>query len=73
MARRGRLVYVLADSFKLGLRPFHAWADLALTLDAGDGRRRRCGAGAVPECGGLVEVADIGGRPAGQLKSALTD
>jgi hypothetical protein len=30
MARRGREVYVLADSSKLGLRPFHAWAQLAL-------------------------------------------
>ena len=30
MARRGNSVYVLADSSKLGLRPFHAWARLAL-------------------------------------------
>lgn len=30
IARRGRDVYVLADSSKLGLRPFHAWARLAL-------------------------------------------
>ena len=30
MARRGNVVYVLADSSKLGLRPFHAWARLAL-------------------------------------------
>jgi DeoR/GlpR family transcriptional regulator of sugar metabolism len=39
MARRGRSVYVLADSSKLGLRPFHAWARLALpwTLVTDDG------------------------------------
>jgi DeoR/GlpR family transcriptional regulator of sugar metabolism len=39
MARRGREVYVLADSSKLGLRPFHAWARLALprTLVTDDG------------------------------------
>jgi DeoR/GlpR family transcriptional regulator of sugar metabolism len=30
MARRGDAVYVLADSGKLGKRPFHAWAKLAL-------------------------------------------
>ena len=30
MARRGDAVYVLADSSKLGKRPFHAWAKLAL-------------------------------------------
>lgn len=39
MARRGREVYVLANSSKLGLRPFHAWARLALpwTLVTDDG------------------------------------
>ena len=39
MARRGNAVYVLADSSKLGLRPFHAWARLALpwTLVTDDG------------------------------------
>lgn len=39
MARRGREVYVLADSSKLGLRPFLAWARLALpwTLVTDDG------------------------------------
>ena len=39
MARRGNVVYVLADSSKLGLRPFHAWARLALpwTLVTDDG------------------------------------
>jgi DeoR/GlpR family transcriptional regulator of sugar metabolism len=30
MARRGAAVYVLADSSKLGKRPFHAWARIAL-------------------------------------------
>lgn len=39
MARRGAHVYVLADSSKLGQRPFHAWARLAtpwtLVTDAG--------------------------------------
>lgn len=30
MARRGREVYVLADSSKLGRRPFHAWARISL-------------------------------------------
>lgn len=30
MARRGDRVYVLADSTKLGKRPFHSWARLAL-------------------------------------------
>ncbi|GAA5198096.1 DeoR/GlpR family DNA-binding transcription regulator [Arthrobacter gyeryongensis] len=39
MARRGDDVYVLADSSKLGLRPFHAWARLPLpwTLVTDDG------------------------------------
>jgi len=39
MARRGTHTYVLADSSKLGLRPFHAWARLALpwTLVTDDG------------------------------------
>ncbi|MFF2840844.1 DeoR/GlpR family DNA-binding transcription regulator [Paenarthrobacter sp. NPDC057981] len=39
MARRGSSVYVLADSSKLGLRPFHAWARLAApwTLVTDDG------------------------------------
>lgn len=39
MARRGNADYVLADSAKLGLRPFHAWARLALpwTLVTDDG------------------------------------
>ncbi len=39
MTRRGNSVYVLADSSKLGLRPFHAWARLALpwTLVTDDG------------------------------------
>ena len=39
MARRGRKVYVLADSSNPGLRPFHAWARLALpwTLVTDDG------------------------------------
>jgi DeoR/GlpR family transcriptional regulator of sugar metabolism len=39
MARRGRDVYVLADSSKIGLRPFHAWArlDLPWTLVTDDG------------------------------------
>lgn len=39
MARRGNLVYVLADSSKLGLQPFQAWALLALpwTLVMDDG------------------------------------
>ena len=62
MARRGREVYVLADSSKLGLRPFHAWARLALpwTLVTDDG--------ADPEqvqkfrdAGVLVEVAAVEG------------
>lgn len=30
MARKGEHVYVLADSTKLGIRPFHAWARLRL-------------------------------------------
>jgi DeoR/GlpR family transcriptional regulator of sugar metabolism len=30
MARRGTTVYVLADSSKLGQRPFHAWVRLPL-------------------------------------------
>ncbi|SLK12067.1 hypothetical protein [Arthrobacter sp. P2b] len=30
LAGRGREVYVLADSSKLSLRPFHVWARLAL-------------------------------------------
>lgn len=39
MARRGNNVYVLADSSKLCLRPFHAWTQLALprTLETDDG------------------------------------
>lgn len=39
MPRRGNVVHVLADSSKLGLRPFHAWARLALpwTLVTDDG------------------------------------
>ncbi|KQQ82766.1 hypothetical protein ASF64_09280 [Arthrobacter sp. Leaf137] len=39
VARRGRSVYVLADLSKLGLRPFHARARLALpwTLVTHDG------------------------------------
>jgi hypothetical protein len=39
MARRGREVYVPADPSKLGLRPFHPWARLALpwTLVTDDG------------------------------------
>ncbi|WP_308470688.1 hypothetical protein [Arthrobacter sp. 4R501] len=39
MARCGNNVYVLADSSKLDLRPFHAWARLALpwTLVTDDG------------------------------------
>lgn len=38
-ARGGNAAYVLADSSKLGLRPFHAWARLALpwTLVTDDG------------------------------------
>jgi DeoR/GlpR family transcriptional regulator of sugar metabolism len=62
MARRGNSVYVLADSSKLGLRPFHAWARLALpwTLVTDDG--------ADPEqvqkfqdAGVAVEVTHVGG------------
>jgi DeoR/GlpR family transcriptional regulator of sugar metabolism len=53
MTRRGNSVHVLADSSKLGLRPFHAWARLALLWDPSDGRRRRPRAGAeVPGRGG---------------------
>lgn len=39
MARRGIFVYVLVDSSKLGIRPFHAWARLRLpwTLVTDDG------------------------------------
>ena len=39
MARRGNNAYVLADSSKLGLRPFHTWARLALprTMVTDDG------------------------------------
>lgn len=31
MARRGGAVYVLADSSKLGKRPFRAWVKIALS------------------------------------------
>ena len=64
MARRGNDVYVLVDSSKLGVRPFHAWAQLALpwTLVTDDG--------ADPEqlrkfraAGVAVEVAEV--LPAG--------
>jgi DeoR/GlpR family transcriptional regulator of sugar metabolism len=61
MARRGRDVYVLVDSSKLGLRPFHAWTLLPLpwTLVTDDGAdpaqvRKFRDAGVVVE---LVEVS----------------
>jgi DeoR/GlpR family transcriptional regulator of sugar metabolism len=55
-------VYVLADSSKLGLRPFHAWARLALpwTLVTDDG----ADPGQVQkfrDAGVQVEVAAVGG------------
>ena len=61
MARRGNTVYVLTDSSKLGLRPFHAWARLALpwTLVTDDG----ADPGQVQkfrEAGVTVEVAAVG-------------
>lgn len=39
MARLGQEAYMLSDSSKQGLRPFHAWARLCTPLDAGDRRR----------------------------------
>lgn len=62
MARRGREVYVLADSSKLGLRPFHAWARLALpwtlvTEDGADPEQVQ----KFREAGVVVEVATVTG------------
>lgn len=62
---RGREVYVLADSSKLRLRPFHAWARLALpwTLVTDDGTDP----GQVQkfrDAGGQVEVTAVFGKVA---------
>ncbi|MFF1883437.1 DeoR/GlpR family DNA-binding transcription regulator [Pseudarthrobacter sp. NPDC058196] len=60
MARR-RSVYVLADSSKLGLRPFHAWARLALpwTLVTDDGADP-AQVQKFRDAGVQVEVANVG-------------
>ncbi|MGF9648738.1 DeoR/GlpR family DNA-binding transcription regulator [Pseudarthrobacter oxydans] len=60
MARRGREVYVLADSSKLGQRPFHAWARLALpwTLVTDDGADA-AQVQKFKDAGVQVEVADV--------------
>lgn len=60
MARWGREVYVLAESSKLGLRPFHAWTRLALpwtlvTDDAADVEQLR----AFRSCGVTVETTVV--------------
>lgn len=62
VARRGREVYVLADSSKLGLRPFHAWARLALpwTLVTDDGADPKQ-VQKFRDAGVQVELAEFGG------------
>lgn len=74
MARRGDHVYVLADSSKLGIRPFHAWARLRLpwTLVTDSGATEQMTARFV-DAGITVETVEISQAISERTFSGLRD